>query len=75
MFLAIILPPAKKSRVIAGLVAVSMLSSACLSFICEKLELQWFTEGFRIVALTVVISLVAAVLFPIKEKEENKNEG
>ena len=69
MFIAIILPPAKKSRVIAGLVAVSMLASAGLTYLCSVLELTWFTEGFRIVALTVVISLAAAILFPVKDKE------
>ena len=70
MFLAIILPPARKSRVIAGLVAVSMAASAGLTFICQRLSLTWFTEGFRIIALTVTISLIAAVLFPVKEKTE-----
>lgn len=77
MFLAIILPPARKSRVIAGLVAVSMLASALLSLICEKLSITWFSEGFRIVALTVVISFVAAILFPIKNDKEkgDTNEG
>ena len=69
MFIAIILPPAKKSRVIAGLVAVSMLASAGLTYLCSVLELTWFTEVFRIVALTVVISLAAAILFPVKDKE------
>ena len=69
MFIAIILPPAKKSRIIAGLVAFSMLASAALTYLCSVLELTWFTEGFRIVALTVVISLVAAILFPVKDKE------
>lgn len=69
MFLAIILPPARKSKVIAGLVAVSMLASAALTFICQKFNLTWFTEGFRIIALTVVISLVAAILFPVPDKE------
>ncbi len=76
MFLAIILPPARKSKVIAGLVAISMLASALLTHICEKLRWTWFSEGFRIVALTVVISLIAAILFPVKEEErEAKNEG
>lgn len=74
MFIAIILPPAQKSRVIAGLVAVSMLASALLTFICTKFSLDWFTEGFRIVALTVVISLIAAILFPVKDKEEKDKE-
>lgn len=68
MFLAIILPPARKSRVLAGLVAVSAAASALLSVLCQRLSLTWFTEGFRIVALTVIISLGAAILFPIKEE-------
>ena len=67
MFLAIILPPARGSRVIAALVAVSMTLSAVLSMLVARLDLTWFTEGFRIIVLTVVISLVAALLFPIKE--------
>ena len=76
MFLAIILPPAKKSRVIAGLVAISMLLSAILTYVCTVFSFTWFTEGFRIIALTVVISLAAAILFPVKEeKEENANEN
>lgn len=68
MFLAIILPPARKSRVIASLVAVSMAASAGLTFICQHFSFTWFTEGFRIIALTVTISLIAAILFPVKEK-------
>ena len=68
MFLAIILPPARKSRTIAGLVAISMAASALLTVLCTKLSLTWFTEGFRIVALTVTISLGAAILFPVKEE-------
>ena len=70
MFLAIILPPARKSRVIAGLVAVSMASSALLTLAVEKLSLTFLTEGFRIILLTVVIAAGAAVLFPVGDKEE-----
>ncbi|MBQ3063329.1 MAG: AzlC family ABC transporter permease [Clostridia bacterium] len=74
MFLAIILPPARKSRVIAGLVAISMAASAGLTFICQHFSLTWFTEGFRIITLTVVISLGAALLFPLKETEEVQDD-
>ena len=72
MFLAIILPPARKSRVIAGLVGISMLSSAALAFVCQALGWTGFTEGFRIITLTVTISLVAAILFPVKEDGEDR---
>ena len=72
MFLAIILPPARKSRVIAGLVGVSMLASAALTLACTYFHWTGFTEGFRIITLTVVISLVAALLFPVEEKPGEK---
>ena len=73
MFLAIILPPARKSRVIAGLVGVSMLASVGLTLLCKHLAWTWLSEGFRIILLTVVISLVAAVLFPVKEEVRDEN--
>lgn len=69
MFLAIVLPPAGKSRVIAGIVAVSMAASALLTWVCKHFALTWFTEGFRIIALTVVISAAAALLVPVKETD------
>ncbi len=72
MFLAIILPPARKSRVIAGLVGVSMLLSAALAFACRAFGWTGFTEGFRIITLTVLISLAAALLFPVKEGEDKE---
>ena len=70
MFLAIILPPARKSKVIAGLIVVSMLASAGLAWLVKRLALTGFGEGFRIIALTVTISLVAAILFPVKEEQK-----
>ncbi len=74
MFLAIVLPPARKSRVIAGLVGVSMLCSVGLTALCKQFGWSWLSEGFRIILLTVVISLVAAVLFPVKEEKEVRDE-
>ena len=75
MFLAIILPPARKSKVIAGLIALSMLASAGLSLLVKRLGLTGFGEGFRIIALTVVISLGAAILFPVREEKEVREDG
>jgi hypothetical protein len=75
MFLAIILPPARKNRIIAGLVCVSMLLSVGLAHLCERLAWDWLSEGFRIALLTVIISLVAAILFPVKEEKEAADEG
>ena len=74
MFLAIILPPARKSRVIAGLVGISMLASAALTVACERFAWTGLTEGFRIIILTVAISLGAAILFPVKDGDDAAKE-
>lgn len=64
MFLAIIIPPARHSRVVAGLVAVSFL----LSFAANRwAALAALSPGVKTIVLTVVIALGAALLFPVKE--------
>ncbi len=63
MFLAIIIPPARKSRILAGLIAVSF---AC-SFAVGRL-LPSLSEGTRTVILTVALAAAAALLFPVKEE-------
>lgn len=64
MFLAIIIPPAKKNKIIAGLVLISM----AMSFAFSKLPfLCGISAGIRVIILTVAISLAAALLFPVKE--------
>lgn len=66
MFLAIIIPPAKKSGIIAALVTVSMAAS----FVFSSLPiLQNMSDGIKIIVLTVAIALAAAILFPVKEDE------
>lgn len=70
MFISVFIPEAKKNRVVAALVAISFL----LSFACGYLPfLRNLSEGIRVILLTVVISLAAAILFPIKEA--SKKEG
>ena len=64
MFLAIIIPPARRSKVVLGLVAVSFAAS----FACSVLPfVSGLSEGNRVIILTVVISLAAAILFPVPE--------
>ena len=66
MFLAIIIPPARKERFIAILVAVSM--GASLLFSAAPL-LKEISSGFRIIILTIVIAGAAAWLHPVEESE------
>ena len=69
MFLAIIIPPAKQNKIIAGIVAVSF----ALSFAFAKIPLfSGISSGIRIMILTVVIGFVAAILFPVKEEETDE---
>ncbi len=65
MFLAIIIPPARKSKVLAGLIVISF---AC-SFAAGRL-LPSLSEGTRTVILTVGLSAGAALLFPARDDAE-----
>ena len=63
MFLAIIIPQAKKDRIVGVLVVVSFL----LSYICKDIPIS---SGTRTILLTIIISMVAAIIKP-RKKEEN----
>ena len=67
MFLAIIIPPARKNKVVAALVALSF----ALSFACNYLPgIASLSDGTRTILLTVLISCGAALLFPVKNDAE-----
>ena len=68
MFLAIIIPPARKNKIIAFIIFISMALS--LIFKVTPL-LSGISEGIRVIILTIVISLAAAILFPVEEENEN----
>lgn len=71
MFLAIIIPPARKNRVIAAIVVIAM----ALSLMFAKLPfLSNISEGIRVIVLTVIISLAAAIFFPVKQEEGDNDE-
>lgn len=66
MFLAIIIPPAKKNKIIAGLVVISMLAS----YLTARLPLfSFLSSSMRIILLTIFLSAAAAVLFPAPEEQ------
>ncbi len=67
MFLAVIIPPARKSRIIALIVGFSFLAS----FLFNRLAVfDSISSGLKTIILTVVISAIAALIFPRKEDEE-----
>ena len=70
MFLAIIIPPARESRVVGGIILVCFLASGAASIVPFLANIS---TGTRIIILTVVISAVAAALFPhTGDEEEHK---
>ncbi len=72
MFLAIIIPPARKNRVIAGVVAVGFAAS----FLINRLPLfDGVSTGIKTIALTIVLALAAAVLFPTDAVNSDKKSS
>ena len=69
MFISVFIPESKKNKVVAALVAVSFVLSAAFTYLPYLKEIDM---GIRTIILTVIISLGAAVLFPIKENKEKE---
>lgn len=68
MFIAIFVPPSKTSKVIGGLVLVSM----ALSFAFNRIPVfDGISSGVKTIILTVAISAAAALLFPIREVKKD----
>ncbi len=68
MFLAIIIPPARKNRILAGVVLISMAAS----FAFSKLPaISALSSGTRTILLTILIAGGAAILFPVREEENH----
>lgn len=64
MFIAVIVPPAKNSRVLLHIISISMLASTAFSVLPVLREIS---SGFRIILLTVLIAGIAAARCPVKE--------
>ncbi len=61
MFLAVIIPPAKKDKLIAGLIVICFLASAAAAYLPLTSSLS---GGTRTIFLTLLIAGGAALLFP-----------
>ena len=71
MFLAVIIPPARKDKIIAGIIVICF----ALSFIsCYIPFIKEMSDGSKTIILTVLISTIAAIVFPRKEESEATND-
>jgi len=66
MFLAVIIPPSRKSRIVCVMVLVSFAASYAASKLPVISELS---GGSRTIILTLVIASAAALLFPVRSEE------
>ncbi|MBQ8092916.1 MAG: AzlC family ABC transporter permease [Clostridia bacterium] len=72
MFLAVIIPPARKSRVVACLIVIAFL----LSYLAGVLPgIRNLSSGNRTILLTVLIAGSAAALFPVKDETEADHDA
>ncbi len=69
MFVSVFVPEAKKNHVVLCLIAISFALSTAATYLPFVSKIP---EGIRVIVLTVVISLVAAILFPIKSKDKEE---
>lgn len=69
MFLAVIIPPARKDKIIAGIIVFCFAASFAAAYLPLISELS---SGMRTIILTVAISAAAAIIFPKKQTGEGE---
>lgn len=67
MFIAIIIPPTRKNKVLGGIIVVSFVLSGLFHWLPITAKLS---SSMRTIILTIVIAGAAAVLFPVKDEEK-----
>ena len=72
MFIAIIIPPARKSRAVAATVLIAVVFS-CFFYYLPVLR-DNISSGFVIIICTVITSVICALLFPVKEQVKAEEE-
>ena len=66
MFLAIIIPPAKKNKTLIWVILLAMALSACFTYIPGVNKIS---RGFTIIIVTVAVAVLASLVRPIKDEE------
>lgn len=77
MFISVFIPAARRNRVVAVLIAVSFTLSFGVDRLLALAAERWsfnVPAGVPVIVLTVLISLVAAIFFPVEGREEKREE-
>ena len=72
MFIAIIIPPARKEKSVAFVVIISAILSCLLYYVPF---FSGISSGFSIIICAVVTSVLAAAIFPHDDSEEEENDA
>ncbi|MBQ8728105.1 MAG: AzlC family ABC transporter permease [Oscillospiraceae bacterium] len=72
MFIAIIIPPARKEKSIAFVVIISAILSCLLYYVPF---FSGISSGFSIIICAVITSVLAAALFPHEDEKEEENDA
>ena len=67
MFIAIIIPPARKSQAVVVILTISVAVSCILFYVPV---FQAISSGFRVIIATVIGASAGALLYPAEEAEE-----
>lgn len=65
MFLAIIVPPAKKQKSVLAAVAIAAAVSIIFHYVLTQVS-----GGFAVMISAIIASVIAALLFPVEDEEE-----
>ena len=68
MFIAIIVPPAREHKNVMFAVLLAILASCAFTYLPV---LNNVSGGWSVIIITVVVSAIAAFLFPVKEEEDD----
>lgn len=69
MFLAIILPPARKSK---GILAVMIFAAACSVLL--KVTMKWMSGGFALIIASLAAAVFGAAVFPVDPEKTEVQE-
>lgn len=72
MFIAIIIPPARKEKSVAFVVIISAILSCLLYYVPF---FSGISSGFSIIICAVITSVLAAAIFPHEDSEEEENDA
>ncbi|MGM9552315.1 MAG: AzlC family ABC transporter permease [Clostridia bacterium] len=69
MFIAVIVPPSKENRNVLVTVVMAILLSVIFTYVPL---LEKISSGWAVIIITVLVSSIAATLFPVEESETNE---